>query len=124
MTTLTGSGLLALAVAASSRLRPHGGPRILMSERWGADAEAMARGPLARARGGGARMVAVATRSDTWTSRASLKPGLPRTAKKIWFSLSTTLGKSGVAEKTHKLKSGFFCVRILMILWSRASRRE
>jgi hypothetical protein len=30
MTTLTGSGLLALAVAASSRLRPHGGPRILM----------------------------------------------------------------------------------------------
>ena len=59
-----------------------------------------------------------ATRSDTWTSRASLKPGLPRTAKKIWFSLSTILGKSGVAEKTHKLKSGFFCVRILMILWS------
>lgn len=51
MTTLTGSGLLALAVAASSRLRPLGGPRILMRiSKPSAGARmrrAMARGPLA-----------------------------------------------------------------------------
>jgi hypothetical protein len=55
-----------------------------------------------------ALVVAVGHALYTWTSLASLKPGLLRTAKKIWFSLSTILGKSGVAEKRTDQKAVFF----------------
>ena len=44
------------------------------AERWGADAEAMARGPLARVRGGGARVVAVGRALTRGLREPSLKP--------------------------------------------------
>jgi hypothetical protein len=95
------------------------------SERWGGcGGHGSAGGALARVRGGGARGRSRLRALTCGPLEPVSSPRQPRTAKKIWFSLSTILGKSGVAEKTRKLKSGFFCVGILMILWSRACRRE
>ena len=111
MTTLTGSGcsrspshgFLSLEAAWVAHIDED-----FQAERWGADAEAVARRE-ARWREFEAAGVAVAVgpRSDTWTSRASLKPRLPRTAKKIWFSLSTILAKVVLLKKRTDQKRFF-----------------
>jgi hypothetical protein len=60
------------------------------AERWGADAEAVARREARwREFEGGV----AAARSDTWNSRASLKPRLPRTAKNMVFAVNNAWQK-------------------------------
>jgi len=115
MTTLTGSRLLALAVAASSRLRPHGGPRILMSEA----------GARMRRRWREARWRELEAAALVWSqSRRALTLGLrepvsspvyPEQPRKYGFRCQQCLAKV-VLPKNPQIKSGFFRVLILMIV--------
>ena len=107
MTTLTGSGLLALAVAASSRLRPHGGPRILMSEA----------GARMRRRWREARWRELEAAALVWSqSRRALTLGLrepvsspvyPEQPRKYGFRCQQYLAKVVLLKKRTSSKAAF-----------------